>query len=500
MPDQSLKNKAITGIAWNTIQKFAVQGISFVIGIILARILMPADYGLIGMLAIFFGISELFVESSFSSALIQKIDRTEVDYSTIFYFNLVVGVVFYIILFFSAPLIAQFFNAAQLIILTRVLSLNILIRSLSFVQSTRLTIKLDFKTQALISLFSVIIGGSIGILTAYRGFGVWALVIQSISISLVTTVSLFYVTKWMPLLIFSVSSFKQLFGFCSKLLGANLVAVTFGNIYSVLIGKIFSAKDLGFYTRARQYPEVLSTASTSILQGVTFPILASLQNDRERMVSVYGRLMRMVVFFVVPALTLLALLSEPFIRFCLTEKWMPVVPLMQWLCFARMITPISALNMNILNAIGRSDLYFRVDISKLPLTVAALVITVPLGLLAVVIGHFVTSFICFFINAYYPGKLFGFGAARQIKEMRLVIYSTLIMSIGVFIIMSILPTDFLKLLIGVPLGIGIYLLLSYLMKIKEVEEVVKIAQPMINRVVELLRLVNRRGFHDSNVP
>ena len=487
MADQSLKNKAITGMAWSAIQNFAVQGISFAIGIILARILMPSDYGLIGMLAIFLAISQLFVESSFSSALIQKTDRTEVDYSTIFYFNLAVGVVFYLILFFSAPLIAQFFNAPQLTILTKVLSLNIIINSLSLVQQTRLTIKLDFKTQALISLFSVIISGTIGIFTAYRGFGVWALVIQSTSIALVRTVSLFYISKWVPLLIFSGSSFKQLFGFSSKLLGAGLVATIFNNIYSVLIGKIFAAKDLGFYTRARQYPEFLSGTSTSILQGVTFPILASLQNDRERMVSVYGRLMRMVVFFVVPALTLLALLSEPFIRFFLTEKWMPVAPLMQWLCFARMITPISALNMNILNAIGRSDLFFKVDISKLPLTVAALVITIPLGLLAVVIGHFVTTFICFFINAYYPGKLFGFGAARQIKEMRLVVYATLIMSIGVFIIMIILPTDFLKLLIGVPLGICIYLLLAYLMKIKEVEEVVKIAQPVINRVAGIIK-------------
>jgi O-antigen/teichoic acid export membrane protein len=487
MSTLSLKDKVITGMAWNSIEKFAIQGIGFVIGIILARILMPADYGLIGMMAIFFAFSELFVGSGFSMALIQKKDRTEVDYSTIFHFNLVVGLIIYFILFFSAPLIAEFFNTSQLTVLTRVLSLTIIVNSLSIVQQTRLTIQLDFKTQALISLFSIVISGSIGIYMAYRGFGVWALVMQMLSSGLVRTVFLFYFNKWLPLLTFSASSFRQLFSFSSKLLGAALVATVVNNLYSLLIGKLFAARDLGFYTRARQYPEVLSGTISTVLQGVTFPILVSLQNDRERMVSVYGRLMGMVVFFVVPALALFAILAEPFIRFFLTDKWMPAVPLMQWLCFARMITPISALNMNILNAIGRSDLFFWVDISKLPLTIASLVITIPLGLTAVVIGHFATSFICFFINAYYPGKLFGFGAVRQIKEMWRVICATLVMSTVVFIVMIILPSDFLKLLIGVPLGVGIYLLLAYLLRIKEIKEVVKIVQPFIIRLAGVIR-------------
>ncbi len=284
------------------------------------------------------------------------------------------------------------------------------------------------------------------------------------------------------LLTFSASSFKQLFGFCSKLLGAGLVATVVNNLYSILIGKIFAAKGFGFYTREKQYPEALSGTLSAVLQGATFPILASLQNDRERMVSVYGRLMGMVVFFVVPTLTLFALLSEPFVRFFLTDKWMPVVPLMQWLCFARMITPISSLNMNILNAIGRSDLFFWVDISKLPLTIAALAITIPLGLTAVVIGHFATSFICFFINAYYPGKLFGFGVVRQIKEMWRVICAMFVMSAVVFISMIIVPSDLLKLLVGVPLGIGFYLLSVCLIRINELEEVYGMAKPFIKRL------------------
>lgn len=480
--NSSLKSKAAKGMAWSAFGTFSTQGISFVIGIILARLLMPADYGLIGMLAIFFAVSQLFVESGFSSALIQKIDRTETDYSTIFYFNLLVSFALYLVLFFTAPLIAQFYNTPELTLLTRVLSLNILISALAIVQQARLKILLDFKTPAIITMISVAISGVLGVTLAYSGYGVWALVVQSLSATGIRTVLLFLFNKWIPKLVFSIFSLKQLFGYSSKLLAAGLVATIVNNLYSILIGKIFSPRDLGYYTRAKQFPELLSTTITSILQGVTFPILASLQNDRDRMVSVYGRLMRITVFFVIPLLTLFALLAEPFIRLFLTEKWMPVVPLIQWLCFARMITPVSALNMNILNAIGRSDLFFKVDISKLPLAIIVMIITVPLGLKAVVIGHFCTTLISFFINTYYPGKIFGYGAMRQIKEMKTVVIATLIMSTSVFGITHFLSGDFIQLLAGSVLGIITYLLSAYLLKIEELNEVKKMAIQIIGKM------------------
>jgi len=482
MQDESLKNRAFKGMVWKAVEKIASTGISFIIGVILARILMPSDYGLIGMLAIFFAFTELFIDSGFSSALIQKKDRTEVDYSTIFYFNLIVSILLYLILFFSAPLIANFFNTPVLSVLTRVLSLNILFNSLSLVQQTRLTINLEFRTQAIVSLICVIISGSVGILMAYHGFGVWALVIQNITSGIVRTALYFFINKWIPKWIFSVSSFKQLFGFSSKLLGAGLLGAIFNNIYSLLIGKLFSAKDVGFYSRAMQFPQLLSDLFTTVLQGVTFPIMTSMQDDRTRLISVYDRLMRMSVFFVIPALTLFALVAEPFIRLLLTEKWMPVVPLIQWLCFARMITPISSLNMNILNTIGRSDLFFKVDVIKMPLAIVALIITLPLGLKAVVIGHLITTFINFFINAYYPGKIFGYGAIKQIKGMRLTIYATMIMVVCVFSMMIILHNDFLKLLICVPFGLSVYLFASYLMKNEEVNEVVIMANAIYAKI------------------
>ncbi|GAB1452025.1 lipopolysaccharide biosynthesis protein [Draconibacterium sp.] len=466
----TLKSKTAKGIAWSAIGTFSSQGISFVIGVILARILTPSDYGLIGMLAIFFAFSNLIVESGFSNALIQKIDRTESDYSTIFYFNLVVSGFVYLILFFTAPLISTFYNTPELTLLTRILSLNILIGSFAIVQQARLKILLDFKTPALITMISVAISGMFGVVMAYRGFGVWALVAQSLSAVTIRTILLFYFNKWYPKKIFSITSLKQLFGFSSKLLIAGLVATTVNNLYSILIGKLFTPKDVGFYTRARQFPELLSNAVTSILQGVTYPILASLQNERERMVSVYGRLMRVTVFFVIPLLTLFAILAEPFIRFLLTEKWMPIVPLIQWLCFARMITPISALNMNILNAIGRSDLFLKVDLTKVPIALITIAVTVPMGINIVVIGNFFTSFVAFFINAYFPGKLFGFGPFRQIKEMLPVIFATLLMSVIVIALTRIIPGDLFKLIGGVVIGIATYLGAAYLLKIEELKE------------------------------
>jgi len=226
----------------------------------------------------------------------------------------------------------------------------------------------------------------------------------------------------------------------------------------------------------------LSGTITSILQGVTFPILTSLQGERDRLLTVYVRLMRMIVFFVIPSMTLMILLSEPFVRLLLTEKWLPIVPLMQWMCLARIFTPIAGLNLNVINAVGRSDLFLLLDAIKFPILLASAVIALPFGLTALVIGIFLCNMIGFFINAYYPGKLFGFGAFRQIKEMWRVICATLIMTAVVYVSIIFLPSDLLKLLVGVPLGGGSYLLAAYLLKIEEISEVKSITKSIIMRL------------------
>ncbi len=481
MTVQSLKDKAFRGIIWNAVETFALQGGQFIIGIVLARLLNPNDYGLIGMLAIFTAISQTFIDSGMGHALIQRKDRSANDYSTVFVFYIIVSTLFYLLLFLLAPLIADFYETPQLVLLTRVITINIVINSLALVQNTRLVIDLDFRTKAKVSTISVLLGGSLAIALAYNGFGVWALVAQMLFRTTITVILLWYFSKWKPSLKFSRASFQRLFNFGSRILAVNIISTIFHNIYHVVIGKAFSAKELGYYTQAMNIADVTSGSISSILQKVTFPILTSLQDDRERMVSVYKRLIGMTAFFVFPAMTLLALLSESFVLFFLTEKWASTIVLLQWLCFARIIRPISALNMNILNAIGRSDLFLKVDLSKIPLAVVALVITVPLGVKAIVIGHVITSFLAFFINAYLPGKHFGYGAVAQIKDMAKTILSVGFMALCVYVSLLLLDSYVSKFFVGGIVGVISYIGVTLILRMEQPREVIYMIRSLNNK-------------------
>lgn len=441
---------------------------------------MPLDFGLIGMLTIFIAISQSIVDSGMGTALVQKSDRTEADFSTVFIFNFAISTGIYLILFFSAPLIAKFYAVPQLVSLTRVLCLNIVINSLSLVQTTRLTIAVDFKTMAKVNVISVIVSGIFAIFVALLGFGVWALVFQALIRSIVTCLMLWYLSRWKPSIKFSKNSFKTLFGFGSKILGVGLIGTLFQNIYKVIIGKVYSAETLGYYTQGFQFAEMTAGTVTSILQKVTFPILASIKDDKKRMVSVYRKMLGMASFFIFPVMTMLALLADPLVRFFLSDKWLPTVPLLHWLCFARIIFPISVLNLNILNAIGRSDLFLKVDLSKLPMAIIALIITIPLGIKAVVIGHVVTSFLAYFVNAYMPGKLFSFGATEQMKVMAPKAIATAMMAALVYFVMSFIDFPLPQLIFGGLTGILAYILFSMLLKIQEVNEVINIASSFLN--------------------
>jgi teichuronic acid exporter len=471
MTNSSLKSITTKGMIWNAVEKLSVQAGQLVIGVILARILMPEDFGLIGMLTIFIAISQTFIDSGMGSGLIQKKNRTDLDFSTVFVFNFVVSTFFYILLFFSAPLIANFYDMPQLIVLTRVLSINIIINSLAIVQRSRLTINIDFKTIAKVNFISVFSSGAIGILYAYKGYGVWALVIQNLTQTMISVVMFWFMSKWKPSILFSKQSFRNLFGFGSKLLISGLYAQAMNNIYNIVIGKAFTAAELGFYTRAKSFAELTAGTVTSVLQQVTFPILATLQDDKKRMISVFRSIIRMTTFFIFPAMTLLAILADPFIRLLLTEKWLPVVPLLQLMCFARIFYPVSSINMNILNAIGRSDLFLKVDLIKFPFTIIALIVTLPLGIKAMVIGHVITSFIAFIINTYMPGKLFGYGLFAQLWDMIPVLIVTTITGITVILVNSYLDILINKLIFGFLIGFVVYFGSSYIFKIKEFKEV-----------------------------
>lgn len=472
MGNVSLKSTATKGIIWSAVDKFAVQMGQFVVSIVLARILLPEDFGLLGMLAIFIALSQTFIESGMGLGLIQRQDRTDIDFSTVFVFNLAVSSLFYLLLFFSAPFIASYFNQPKLIDLTRVLGLNLFVSSLAIVQRTKLTIAMNFKAIAKTNVIGVIIGGITGIIAAMNGFGVWSLVIQTLLGAFATAVSLWFFSHWTPSIAFSRNSFRNLFGFGSKLLFSGLYAQLLTNVYNICIGKYYPISSLGYYTRAKGFADISAGTITSILQQATFPILAAVQNDKEKLISVYSRMIRMSSFFIIPMMTLIALLAKPIVILLLTEKWVAVIPLLQWMVFARIFLPMSAINMNLLNAIGRSDLFLKVDLSKLPLTVLTMIITIPLGVKAMIIGHVVTSGVAFFINAYLPGKYYGYGALAQIKDMIPMFLSTFLMSIFVYFVTSLIDDLLLQLLLGGMAGFFGYIISSYFLKVNELKALI----------------------------
>jgi teichuronic acid exporter len=471
MHNSSLKSIAIKGIIWSAVDKFAVQFGQFIVGIVLARILLPEDFGLIGMLAIFIALSQTFIESGLGIGLIQRQDRSEVDFSTLFVFNLAASSFFYLVLFFSAPFISSFFEQPQLTDLARILGLSLFLNAFAIVQRTKLTIAIDFKSIAKSNVIGMITGGLCGVIAAINGYGVWALIIQMLIGAFASSVSLWLLSNWIPSIAFSKKSFKSLFGYGSKLLMAGLYAQVLNNVYNICLGKLYPTATLGYYTRAKSFADISAGTIVSVLQQATFPILTTVQHDKEKLISIFSRMIRMSAFLIIPLMTLIALLAKPIVILLLTEKWISLIPLLQWIVFSRVFLPMSSLNMNLLNVVGRSDLFLKVDLSKLPLTLLTMAITIPLGVKVIIIGHVVTSAISFIINAYLPGKLYGYGAANQLKDMLPFLVATIGMAFMVFIMSYFINNLVLQLFFGIILGLVTYLLICWLLKLEELGEV-----------------------------
>lgn len=456
-----LKEKTLSGVKWNAIGRFSTQGVSFVISILLARILTPSDYGVVGMIGIFMAIAQTFIDSGFGSALIRKKDCTDEDFSTAFYFNIVVGIVCYLTLFLAAPLIANFFDTPILRDIVRVLSINLFLNSLTIVQGAKLTAAVDFKSQAKIGMAATIVSGVVGLAMAYSGFGVWSLVYQSVSLSLVRTILFWIITKWKPLFIFSKQSFNYLFGFGSKILSASLLHTVYANLTTILIGKFYKPSDLGYYTRGENLANLPSTNLTSILQGVTYPILAKIQDDNERLIAVYRKYIRitsMVIFF---GMFLMAALAEPLIFALFTDKWQESVIFLQVFCFAYMFDHINQLNLNILYVKGRSDLVLRLEVIKKTISISMIVAAIPFGVLAICIARALYTQIAVIINTYYTGKLFGLGYFAQVKDFIKYFLFSFLAVLPAFILSFTSLSSVVALVVGACLACLIYWLFLY---------------------------------------
>ena len=461
----SVRSQLLHGVVWNFVEKVLIRGASFVIGIILARLLSPSDFGLIGMLAIFISVSNVFIEGGLAKALIQRSNCKDIDFSTAFVSNVGMSLVIYVVMFLLAPWIADFYDEPILKDLTRILSLNFILGSFNIVQRAKMMAKMDFKSLAQINVISVIISGSVSIAMAYYGFGVWSLVGQTLCSTVVVILLFPLYSNWSPSFRFSLDSFRRLFGFGSKLMATGVYAVVLDNISTICIGRFYKSNQLGYYTRASQFSEMISTTLFEVLGNVTFPVLSHLQDERERLVAVYRKSLFFTAMIVFPLMVLCVLLARPLVLILLTEKWLPCVVLMQWLFLARMFTPLSAINMNILNAIGRSDLFMKLDFSKAPLILAILAITIPIGVEAITIGSFCTSFICFFINAYLPGRIFGYGAIKMLIDWRYIFLSICVMVLSVSVFLHFVANIWLQLFGGGLIGLLVYVICCLSFKI-----------------------------------
>ncbi len=476
-----IKQKAVNGVVWSAVERFSVQIIQFIVQIIIARILLPEDYGLIGMLAIFMAIAQTFTDGGFSNALIQKKDRNNTDYSTVFYFNIIIGIVLAIILFSCSGVISEFYNMPKLKLITQVMSINLIILAFQVIQKTILTIKIDFKTQAKASLISVLIGGVIGIVMAYKGFGVWALVFQFTSINIIQTSLFWYFAKWKPKLIFSKESFDRLFGFGSKILAANLLHTIYLNLYTLVIGKRFSASQLGYYTRAEQFAQFPSSNLTGVVWRVSYPIMSSIQDDDERLKNIVRQYLNLAAFIVFPLMAGLAALSEPFIILILTEKWRGIIPMLQILSIYYMFYPLNAIHQNLMQVKGRSDLFFRLEIVKKTIGIALLFISLPFGVYYVCLSLIVYAIINLGLNNYFSSKLIALSIKSQIIDISKILIVSFIMSAVVYLVNFIDINNVSKLILGVIIGVVIYYLVAKLTKMQELKQVMSLMRQYLHK-------------------
>lgn len=461
---------------WSSIDRFTTQGIQFVFSILIARLLSPSDYGVVAMLGIFLAVSQTFVDSGFGVALIRKIDRTDTDFSTVFYFNIAVGLFFYAVLWLASPYIAAFYDIPLLEDVTKVVALTLVFSSFSGVQSAKLTIAIDFKTGAKISVTVTLLSGAVGLWMAYRGYGVWALVVQSVSGSLMRTALLWLFVRWMPKLVFSWRSFREMFSFGSKLLTSRLLDTVYNNVYTLVIGRCFSSATLGVYSRADSLAQYPSFNLTSVLQGVTFPVLCSIQNEPERLADIYKRFLRLSAFVVFPLMVGLAAVADPLIRLLLTDRWVGAIYLLQIVCFAMMWYPIHAINLNLLQVKGRSDFFLKLEVIKKIQGVIVLCATIPLGIVAMCYGRIFGSLLSLVWNTYYTRKLIGYGYWAQMRDLLHILVHALVMGVIVWGVVQWTGPLWLQLVAGIVVGAIYYTVGAYLLRFDELRELVSLVR------------------------
>lgn len=484
-PQPSLKKKTIGGLLWSFGDLIGNQGIQFLIQIILARMLLPEHFGLIGMILVFIALSNSIVDSGFTQALIRERNATQTDYSTVFYFNLLISVLIYLLLFAAAPAISNFFGEPQLVSLVRTLSLGIIINSLAIIPKAMFAKEVNFKAQAKINLSSSILSGCIAVGLAMTGYGVWSLVMRQLSMNAIQSLLFTLSKKWIPSLVFSIVSFKRLFGFGWKLLVSGLIDTFYTNVYFLIIGRQYSATQLGYYTNASRFSEIVSQNLAATILRVTYPVLSSIQDEHERLKQSYRKITKLAAFLIFPVMVGMAAVGEPLVLLVFGEKWTPMVPYFQLLSIAGMLYPILALDLSIFQVKGRSDLYLLLEIiNKLSLTVLLfLAVWLELGVTGLIGAAILNTYLEFFVNSHFSKREVAYPATEKLRDLLPVYLLSFGMGTAVWLLGGVLETStFIQLLLQIAAGILFYLVACRLANITELKTVYGLIMPLLKRI------------------
>jgi len=484
MAKDSLKNKTIKGMGWSAVENVTKMGVSLIVGIILARLLSPEEYGLIGILTIFIAIFNAIVDSGFANALIRKQNATDIDYSTVFYTNLVLSIILSAVFYCLAKPISLFFERPELVSLTKAMSCVVIINALAIVQRVRITKSIDFKSQTKISLISSISSGVIGISIAYKGYGVWALVTQQISNQLFTTLLFWINNKWIPKFIFDWTSFKEMWAFGSKLLASSLIETTWKETFQIVIGKCYSPSTLGLYTRAKQFADLCSTNLTSVVQRVSYPVFSSIQDDKNRLKYAYQRVIKTAMLPTFVLMLGMAACAESMIYVLIGEQWLKCVPMLQIICFQMMLYPLHALNLNMLQVQGRSDLFLKLEIIKKVFGAGPLLLGIFINIYWMLGSSLVVSCISYYLNAYYSGPFLKYSIKEQVKDILPSFKIAMFMFIIVYAMSFIPMNPFILLPLQVLTGTIITITICEAIKLSEYLELKNITSSIINKVIK----------------
>lgn len=417
MPEQSLKEKTIKGTMWSAADAFLGQGVTFLVGLVLARLLSPDEYGLIGICLIFNTVLNGIVDSGFSNALIRKKDVTETDYNTMFFTNLGISLVLYALLFACSPLVSHFFGRPELTSLIRATGLVLILNALSITQVTILTKRIDFKTKTKASLISAILSGVVGIALAFTGFGVWALVGQMLTKQLLYTLCLWVFNKWWPSFKFSTTSFRYMWGFGWKLLVSGLLNNIWNQLYQVVVGKFYSPATLGQYTRSHEYANIFSSNLTTIIQRVSYPVLSELQDDKQRMVEGYRKVIKMTMFVTAICMISLGAVAEPLIYCLIGPQWHEAATYLPFICISMAFYPLHSINLNMLQVLGRSDIFLYLEIIKKVIGIVPILVGIFVNIYWMLIASILIGFVSLYLNSWYTGKALGYTFWKQLRDI-----------------------------------------------------------------------------------